>query len=103
MLLFVRTCISFFPEGLPAGLEAGAAINGPVILGLERNTGGRAASSTHSIIHLAFAALRAIATGSLLGIAASLATNRLVLETLLGIELLLASGEHEFLAALFAH
>lgn len=49
------------------------------------------------------AALRAIATGSLLGIAASLATNRLVLETLFGIELLLASGEHELGTAITAN
>jgi hypothetical protein len=57
----------------------------------------------NSIVHLALTTLGTVAARALLGIAASLATNGFVLETLFGIELLLTSGKYEFAATITAN
>jgi len=78
--------------------EALAAVNRTIGLGLEGNLRLAAAGSTDS------GEVLAGATGSgLAGITAGLAALGLILEAALSIELLLTSGEHELLAALFAH
>jgi len=90
--------------GLPTSLEALAAVNGAVVLGNEGDLGGFAALGTDRVVHLAGAGV--IATGATVGFAgitASLATRRLVLETLFGVKSLLASGEHEFSATVSAY
>jgi hypothetical protein len=78
-------------------LEASAAVNGTIVGGLEGDLCLAAAISANS---------REILTGCsscvLLGIAASLASLRFVLESLLGIESLFACGEHEFIATVLA-
>jgi len=78
--------------------EALAAVHRAVRLGLEGNLGLAAAGSAHSGEILAGAA-----SGVLAGVTAGLAALGLVLEAALCIELLLTGGEHELLAALFAH
>ena len=78
--------------------EALAAVHRTVRLGLEGNLGLAAASSANSSEILAGAA-----GGVLASITAGLAALRLVLEAALSVELLLTGGEHELLAALFAH
>ena len=78
--------------------EALAAENGTVGLGLEGNLGFAAATSAGSGEELTGA------TGSVLaGVTAGLAALGLVLEATLCVELLLTSGEHELVAALFAN
>ena len=78
--------------------EALAAENGTVGLGLEGNLGFAAAASAGSGEELTGA------TGSVLAsVTASLAALGLVLEAALCVELLLTSGEHELVAALFAN
>jgi len=78
--------------------EALAAINGTVRLGLEGNLRLAAAGSANSGEVLAGAA-----GGVLASITAGLAALGLILEATLSVELLLTGGEHELLAALFAH
>ena len=78
--------------------EALAAENGTVRLGLEGNLCFAAAASAGSSEELTGAA------GSVLaGITAVLASLGLVLEATLSVESLLTSGEHELIAAIFAH
>ena len=78
--------------------EALAAEHGTVGLGLEGNLCFAAATSAGSGEELTGA------TGVVLaGITASLAALGLVLEAALCVELLLTSGKHELVAALFAH
>ena len=78
--------------------EALAAENGTVGLGLEGNLCFAAATSAGSGEELTGA------TGSVLAsVTARLAALGLVLEAALCVELLLTSGEHELIAALFAH
>ena len=78
--------------------EALAAENGTVGLGLEGNLGFVAATSAGSGEELTGA------TGSILAsVTAGLAALGLVLEAALCVELLLTSGEHELVAALFAN
>lgn len=79
--------------------KALAAVDGTVALGDEGNGRGRAAGGTGRFKHL---------TGSgsavrLAGGTALFAAGGLVLEALLGIELLLASGKHKFSAAVAAN
>ena len=79
--------------------EALAAVDGAVALGDEGDGRGRAAGGTGRLVHLA-------GSGSavrLAGRTAFLATGGLVLEALLGVELLLAGGKHEFSAAVTAN
>ena len=77
--------------------EAVAAVNGTVGLGLEGHLGFAAATGAGSGEELTGA------TGSVLaGITACLAALGLVLEAALCVELLLAGGENELVAALFA-
>ena len=83
---------------LPHTGEALAAINRTVGLGLEGNLRLAAASSAGSGKILA-----GTAGCGLAGIPAGLAALRLILEAALRIELLLASGEHELLAAFLAY
>ena len=78
--------------------EALAAENGTVGLGLEGNLCIVAATSAGSGEELTGATSVILA-----GITACLAALGLVLETTLCVELLLTSGEHELVAALFAH
>ena len=78
--------------------EALAAVDGTVGLGLEGNLGLAAAGSADS-----GEVLTRAAGGVLASVTAGLAALRLVLEAALSIELLLTGGEHELLAALFAH
>ena len=78
--------------------EALAAENGTVGLGLEGNLCFAAATSAGSGEELTGA------TGSVLAsVTAGLAALGLILEAALCVELLLTSGEHELVAALFAH
>ena len=78
--------------------EALAAENGTVGLGLEGNLSLAAATCAGSGEELTGA------TGSILAsVTASLAALGLVLEATLCVELLLTSGEHELIAALFAN
>jgi hypothetical protein len=78
--------------------EALAAVNGTIGLGLEGNLGLAAAVGAGSSEELTGTA------GSVLaGVTAVLAALGLVLETLLSVELLLASGEDELVTALFAY
>jgi len=83
---------------LPHLGEALAAIDRPVALGLEGNPGLAAAGGANR-----GKILPGSAGGVLAGVAAGLAALGLVLEAALSVELLLASGEYELLAALFAH
>ena len=78
--------------------EALAAVNGTIALGLEGNLGLATASGANSGEELAGAA-----GGVLASITAGLAALGLVLEAALCVELLLTGGEHELVAALFAH
>jgi len=78
--------------------EALAAENGTVGLGLEGNLCFAAAASAGSSEELTGGA------GSVLaGITALLASLGLVLEAALSVESLLTGGEHELVAAIFAH
>ena len=78
--------------------EALAAENGTVGLGLEGNLCFAAAASAGSSEELTGGA------GSVLaGITALLASLGLVLEAALSVESLLTGGEHELIAAIFAH
>ena len=78
--------------------EALAAVHRTVGLGLEGNLRLTAATSAGSSEELTGA------TGVVLaGITAGLAALGLVLEAALCVELLLTGGEHELIAALFAH
>ena len=78
--------------------EALAAVDRAVRLGLKGNSRLTTASGTNSREILTRAA-----GGILARIAASLAALGLILETALCVKFLLTSGEHKFLAALFAH
>ena len=83
------------------GLEALAAEYGAIASGLEGHLSGLAAAITNHVVH------RTIGTagGAILltaGGAARGATAGLILEALVGVELLLAGGEDEFVAALTA-
>ncbi len=78
--------------------KAIAAIHRTIVSGLERNAGFAAAGSAGGGEKLTRT------TGSVLaGVTAGLAALGLILETLLRIKLLLAGGENEFIAALFAN
>ena len=78
--------------------EALAAVDGTIGLGLEGNTSLAAAGSADS-----GEVLTGTASSVLASVTAGLAALGLVLEAALSVELLLTSGEHELLAALFAH
>lgn len=84
-----------------AGSKALAAVHGTILTGQERHLSGLAALGAHSVMHLTGSA--GGGTGGLAGHTASLAAAGLILETLLGIELLLACGENEFCAAVLAN
>ena len=79
-------------------LEAGAAVDGPVVTGLERNLGGGTAVCAHGVKHFALAI-----AGGLPGSSAVLAADGLILEALLSVELLLASRKDEFLTAILTN
>jgi len=78
--------------------KARAAINGPVVLRLERDLGGCTALGADGVIHNALAPCGVLAIGP-----AGLAASGLILEALLGIKLLLAGGEYELGAAILAN
>ena len=80
-------------------LEALAAVNGTIVVRLERNLALLTAVSAGSVKHLAGRSLTAL---SLTGVAAITASLGLVGEALLGVELLLAGGENEFASAILA-
>ena len=82
--------------------EAGAAVDRTVPAGLERHLGGLAAAVADHVVHLTLAAVGA-AVGSATRGAAGGAAAGLVLEALVSIELLLRSGEHEFVATIAAY
>ena len=81
-------------------LEALAAIYRAILTGLERNLAVVSAACTNCIIHLALCL--AFASLCLALVAASLATEGLVLKSLLGIKFLLSGSKSEFLSAIFA-
>ena len=81
-------------------VEAVTAVDRTVILRLEGHLGLLAAVSAGDLEHLAL--LTAITAATAL-VAAVAAACRLILKTLLGIELLLTGGESELLATLFAY
>jgi len=78
--------------------EALAAVHRTVRLGLKGNLGLATAGSANSS-----EVLTGATGGVLTSVTAGLAALGLVLEAALSIELLLTSGEHELVAALFAH
>ena len=78
--------------------EALAAVDRTVLARLEGNLAGLAAAGADSVEHLALTTGRILA-----GIAAGLAALGLVLETTAGVELLLAGGPNELLAAILAY
>jgi hypothetical protein len=80
-------------------LEALAAVDGTVVVRLERNLALLTAVGAGSVEHLAGGSLTAL---SLTGVAAITASLGLVGEALLGVELLLAGGENEFASAILA-
>ena len=80
-------------------LEALAAVNGAIVVRLERNLALLAALGTNCVEQLAGSSLTA---ASLTGVAAITASLGLVGEALLGVELLLAGGENEFASAILA-
>ena len=80
-------------------LEALAAVDGTVVVRLERNLALLTAVGAGSVEHLAGRSLTAL---SLTGVAAITASLGLVGEALLGVELLLAGGENEFASAILA-
>ena len=82
-------------------IKAGTAVDRAVSAGLERNLRGLAAAVANHFIHLTLAAIAAV--GLTTGCATCRATARLVLEALIGIELLFRSGENELRAALTAN
>ena len=77
--------------------EAIAAENRTVCLRFERNLTGFAALGAYRVIHLARAALIALASHT-----AGLAALRLVCKVLFGVKLLLAGSKSEFLPAFLA-
>ena len=81
-------------------VEAVTAINRTVVLRLKGHLSLLAAVSASDLEHLAL--LTAITAAAAL-VAAITAACRLILKTLLGIELLLTGGESELLATLFAY
>lgn len=85
------------------GLEARAAVHRAISAGLERNLRGLAAAVADHIVHLTIAATGAAAAVGLTTLsAARRATTGLILEALVGVELLLGRGEYELCAALAA-
>ena len=83
-----------------AGGVALAAIDRTIFSRLEGNLGGLAAFCAHSVVH--HARSTAVPRG-LVSHTALTAAGRFILKSLLGIEFLLADGEHEFLATVTAH
>ena len=88
-------------ELVAVGLEAGAAVDRTIALGLEGHLSGGAAAVADHFEVLALAAAVGVlgATGS----TALVATGGIVLEALVSKELLLRGGEYEFLAAVTAY
>jgi enamine deaminase RidA (YjgF/YER057c/UK114 family) len=94
-----RCCLFVCGLALGAHLsEALAAVYRTVGLGLEGNLGLAAATGAGSGEELT-----GTTSGVLASVTASLAALGLVLEAALSVELLLTSGENEFVAALFAN
>ena len=86
------------------GCEALAAVDRTIVLRDEGNAGGLAALSANGLEHLTgIAGIGGVGTGSLTCITAALAASGLVLETLLSVESLLTSGEHELVATILAY
>mgnify|MGYP000852367638 CR=1 FL=1 len=79
-------------------LEASAAIDRAVVLRNERDLGGSTALGANGIVHLALTAALGFTV-----VPARLAADGLVLETLLSVEFLLASGKNELSAAILAY
>ena len=77
--------------------EAFAAINRPVISGLERNLAGFSAGSTNRIVHLALGS-----SGVFAGTAAGFASLRLICKSFFSEKVLLAGSKYEFLSAILA-
>jgi hypothetical protein len=98
---------ALFNAGLPTVLhallvEASAAVHRAISAGLEGHLGGLATLGANDIVHRAIAAVET-AVGSLALVTAGLAAARLILEALIGVELLLGRGENELIAALTAY
>ena len=83
-------------------LKAGAAVDRTVSAGLERHLSGLAATIADHVKHLTLATV-GTAVGSATRGAAGGAAAGLILEALVSIELLLRSGEHEFVATIAAY
>lgn len=83
--------------GLAHLVEAVAAVHGTVAAGLEGDLGGSAAVVANHVVHGAIGAV--LAAGLATAGPASGAAAGLVLEALVGVELLLGSGENELAAA----
>jgi len=79
-------------------LETSAAVNRTVVSRLERDFGGCAALRADCVKHFAVGV-----TGGFAARPALFATDGLILEALLSIELLLAGRENEFLTAILAY
>ena len=92
--IYISICILL----LLHSCEAVGAVNWSVTCGLERNFSFLTALCTNCCEHLLLCSCSVLSC-----IAASLASLGFVLESLLSIELLLACGEYELIAALFAY
>ena len=77
--------------------ETFAAVDGAIVAGLERNLAGLTAGGANSVVHLT-----AGAAGLLASVAACLAAQGLIGETLLRVKFLFTGGEDELLTAVFA-
>ena len=79
-------------------LKALAAVNGPVIAGLERNLCGLSTIRANCVKHFTLPATLIFA-----GSTASFAAYGFILESFFRVELLLARGKDELRATIFAH
>ena len=89
--------------GLTVRFEAVTAVYGTIAAGLEGNLGVAAATNAHNVKHLTLGAVYVLIVLLTASRAASGATAGLILEALVGEELLLGSGEHELIAASTAY
>ena len=89
--------------GLTVRFEAVTAVYGTIAAGLEGNLGVAAATIADNVKHLTLGAVNVLIVLLTASRAASGATAGLILEALVGEELLLGSGEHELIAASTAY
>lgn len=95
-----RKTVMLLVLALAVAFEAIAAVHRAVATGLERHLRGGATTVTNDFVHLAITTVGVLAVTA--STAASGATARLILESLVSKELLLGTGEHELSTAIAA-